>query len=341
MSALRPSACGLRLPFVARAIHPEAAPTDGVGFDVIRETLQLGTAVQGRLGLLLQEATVATFRPDMETVTLLEATTGRGSSALDLLGAIALQRPSGLIVIEGHQRRGGGAFFVEHGVAVSAFTCSTRQRIETWLPELNRKFPDRFDASGHERIGAARRFIEEAVIEAFLVAHDLGSRMVMIRGDVEWLGSRLPSKQAPGMEQLLLETTRRIDEMPTMMLDVGSLDRVLVRGSTPQRTVDPDGRTSDACDLWTMIDNARTAHEVLQESMLGQFRGLDALARLLREGHACWRTEAASAPAESRPSAERGGSYSFVRTSSGPGRAERVDVRRVVQAPRHNPLDDD
>ncbi len=316
-----------------------------------------------RRPLVVCGTTVATVGSDPSRVTPLCATSARDLPVVEVLAALASQRPTGVLVLETADGTRGFAFEIDQGRVTGARGRGDLERLESWLTEVYRRMPERAaetevpeGAAGW--VGLARDFVQERVLEHLAIAREPGARMTFVRGDVEWLGARLPAEYGMGLDHLLLEHARRHDEMPKLQAFVGPLHRIARPLSEPGPEPglaeaaggtgldffgDPDqaalSEWRDAILVWRLCDGTRTLREIVEASLLGTFRGLGALVMLARCGHVeivTPRPEPAASPPP-RPTRSVDTQYVYVRPKK--PQIERVATRRgaMIIAPGAEP----
>lgn len=259
--------------------------------------------LQGRRNLVARGMVFATVGPDPAAITPVCAISARDLPVVDVLAALAAQDPSGVLVIE--TQDDAFAFEVDRGRLTGARGLGALDQLEPFVAEVHRRHPQRFgpdEEIGRDQPGwmkVARAFVEERVLDQLTLGRTPGTRMTLIRGDVEWLGTRLPPGVGPTLGHVLLEHARRFDELPKVIEMLGDLDRVAVPlaepGERPHHAPthgsgewdffsDPDpaalAEWNDALAMWSLCDGESSLRELIEGAMLGQFRGLLALRTL-------------------------------------------------------------
>lgn len=258
----------------------------------------------GRRMLVARGMPFATVGADPATITPVCAVSARDLPVVDVLAALAAQDPTGVLVIEAPDD--AFAFEVDRGRLTGARGLGPLDQLEPFVAEVHRRHPQRFgpdEAIGRDHpawMKVARAFVEERVLDQLTSSRVPGTRMTLIRGDVEWVGTRLPPGIGPTLGHVLLEHARRFDELPKVLDVIGDLDRVAVplaepgdRPAPPPRSEsgddwdffsDPDpaalAEWDDAVAMWSLCDGESSLREVLDAAMLGRFRGLLALRTL-------------------------------------------------------------
>jgi hypothetical protein len=286
-------------------VTPSDLITQHVSLDATRPVARTRRILQ------LRGIPVATVGPDPAAVTPMCAVSARDMPVVDTLAAVAAQDPTGVLLIE--TRDAAFAFEVKHGRIIGARGTGPRGQLEAWVAEVHRRHPERFAALGSTApdapawIDVARAFVEEHVLDQLALCREPGARLTLARGDIEWCGTRIPEHVGPTLRHLLLEHARRYDETPRIMAGLGSLDRVAVPMREPgQRPTaaprkrnadendwdffdDPDpaalAEWDDAVRVWSLCDGASTLAEVVDEALLGHFRGILALHTLVKAQH--------------------------------------------------------
>ena len=120
---------------------------------------------------------------------------------------------------------------------------------------------------------------------------DEAVRLADVRGDIEWLGTRLPPGVGPTLGHVLLEHARRFDELPKVLESLGDLDRLAIPlaepGMRPNRPTaspssndwdffsDPDpaamNEWNDAVAVFALCDGESSLREIVDAAMLGEF----------------------------------------------------------------------
>ncbi len=264
--------------------------------------------VSGPRTLTVGDVPLATVGPDAGRLNPLTATSAEGMPAVEILAAIASQDPSGVLIIE----LGGGSGFgfeLQSGRVVGARGPGRLGQLEHWCAEVHQRFPRRFgnhppDASGSLDplwLDIARDFIREHAIEFLEASATPGTRMTLLRGDVTWLGTSIPSERAPGLQHLLLEQARRHDELPRLEKKLGDLRQTVLPMHEPDTSPPgckpttsaaedewdldgPDPATTETWTqaqlLWSLCDGQHSIDELIDLSLLGRFRTLAAVSML-------------------------------------------------------------
>jgi hypothetical protein len=259
---------------------------------------------QGRRTLVLKGMTLATVGPDPSDITPVCAVSARDLPVTDVLAGLASQDPTGVLIIETSEE--AFAFEVNQGRLCGARGVGALDQLEPFVAEVHRRHPQRFGAD--EEIGAdqpawmkvARAFVEERVLDQLTLGRKPGTRMTLIRGDIAWCGTRLPTGVGPTLGHVLLEHARRFDELPKLLESLGDLDRIAIPlaepGIRPARPTasassndwdffsDPDpaamNEWNDAVAVFALCDGESSLREIVDIALLGEFRGLLALRTL-------------------------------------------------------------
>lgn len=258
-----------------------------------------------RRALVARGMRFATVGPDPAAITPVCTVSARDLPVVEVLAALAAQNPTGVLIIETPED--AFAFEVNRGRLTGARGLGPLDQLEPFVASVHRRHPERFghdDAVGRDHpawMRVARAFVEERVLDQLALGRLPGTRMTLIRGDVEWIGTRLPPSLGPTLAHVLLEQARRFDEMPKIDAALGDLDRVAVPlaepGERPQHVErsgpsndwdffsDPDpaalAEWEDAVELFKLCDGELSLNEVVDTAMLGRFRGLLAMRTLV------------------------------------------------------------
>jgi len=288
----------------ADVVTPSDLITQYVSMDATRPV------ARGRRVLQLRGLPVATVGPDPASVTPMCAVSARDMPVVDTLAAVAAQDPTGVLLIE--TRDAAFAFEVKNGRILGARGTGPRGQLEAWVAEVHRRHPERFAAAGTAAdtpawLEVARAFVEEHVLDQLALCREPGARLTLARGDIQWVGTRIPEHVGPTLRHLLLEHARRYDEEPRILAALGSLDRVAVPmrepGARPVAATrkpsasdsdwdffdDPDpaalAEWDDAVRIWSLCDGQSTIAEIVDDALLGRFRSLLALHTLVKSQH--------------------------------------------------------
>lgn len=258
-----------------------------------------------RKTLVVAGVPVATVSGDPAHLTPLSTTSAEGMPVVEILAAIAAQHPTGLLILEERPPlERGFAFCLTGGKVVGARGPGRLDQLEAWLAELHRRFPERFeetDGRWPAWTKVARNFVSERVLDNLELAHQPGARMTFLRGDVQWVGTELSASNGPALEPLLLEHARRWDETPKIRQRLGDVKRVVVPLNPPLERPDKEAHAASSGAEWDFLDEPDDAaldewhdakivysrcdghsciEQVVEQAMLGRFRGLAALAAL-------------------------------------------------------------
>ncbi len=282
--------------------------------ELLAEQLAVGPArvlAEGRRNLMMRGLPVATIGSDPGRVTAVCAVSAADHPAVDVLAALASQDPSGVLVIETVDD--AFAFEVTAGRLTGARGLGALDQLEPHVAEVHRRHPERFgpaaefgpDAPAWMKV--ARTFVEERVLDQLQLCRAPGARLTLVRGDVAWLGTRLPAHVGPSLGHVLLENARRIDERNKVLAALGPRDRLVVplsepgaRPSSKPTAADADGEAwdffsdpdpaalaewDDALLVWSLCDGSSSIAEIVEAAMLGEFRALLALRTLVVARH--------------------------------------------------------
>lgn len=286
-------------------VTPSDLITQHVSLDATRPVARTRRILQ------LRGLPVATVGPDPASVTPMCAVSARDMPVVDTLAAVAAQDPTGVLLIE--TKDVAFAFEVKHGRIIGARGTGPHGQLEAWVAEVHRRHPERFPTTSSTNaetpawLEVARSFVEEHVLDQLALCREPGARLTLARGDIEWVGTRIPEQVGPTLRHLLLEHARRYDEEPRIMAALGSLDRVAVpmrepgkRPSAAPRKAnaseedwdffdDPDpaalAEWDDAVRIWSLCDGQSTLAEIIEVALLGRFRSLLALQTLVKAQH--------------------------------------------------------
>ncbi|HWB74240.1 MAG TPA: hypothetical protein VG755_04780 [Nannocystaceae bacterium] len=317
-----------------------------------------------RRQLVVRGVTVATVGPDPAAITPMCAVSARDLPVVDILAALAAQDPTGVLVIEAGDE--AFAFEVIRGRLAGARGTGPLDRVESFVAEVHRKQPERFSPrndSGADTpawMQVARTFVEERVLDQLQLCLAPGARMTLVRGDVEWIGTRLPEGVGPTLAHVLLEHARRSDETPRILATLGSMQRVAIPmiepGTQPHRPAqlkgpsegwdffdDPDpaalAEWDDARRIWQLCDGESTMGEIIDNAMIGHFRASLALHTLVVGKHIVLvdGERAAAAAAESGPRAAvipmRPSTFETQKTTEMPRLGNASPALRVAEQP--------
>ncbi len=232
---------------------------------------------------------------------------GSADAVGEVIATFVGMRPCGLLIFDGGIQGRPYAFFLRKGRLCSAVGRGQFETLTKWILERDRR--DRVrgrDApkgvSGSRWLTRAKEFVEESLQDALRCGHGASATVLLIQGDVHWLGDEINPQLAPDLQFLLLEHARRSDESPGVLARLGSLSQVAIPCQAlpdhPQRAkckgvgqdfVDqPDDAAMlewrDAQDLFEWCDGVTTLEEAIEGAMVGYFRGVMALATLVKLG---------------------------------------------------------
>ena len=303
---------------ISTPVDQSAAKTLRERPETVTTTELLSTQLQatqprevGTRTLTVGGVAVALVSTDVARLNPITATSSAELPALEMLAALAGHDPTGVMVVEDAAGGSGFAFNVEHGRVTGARGPGAFHDLKLWAKELHTRFPERVttpppgetDAPGPEWVDLARDFVREHTLESLESTTTPGTRITLLRGDVEWQGPTLPSDVGLGLQHLLLEQARRHDELPRMLQKLGDLGQLalpmyepgpLPPGGKPTPTGDADGwgdaepdpANRKAWDLarsvYHLCDGQRSIAELIDYGMLGRFRTLEAVILLAK-----------------------------------------------------------
>lgn len=261
---------------------------------------------------------VARLGADASKINPMCARSAAGIPVIEMLAAIASQDPTGVLIIETADRDDGFAFNVEQGRVVSAKGPGALGQLETWCSSVHQRFPERFETDPDDEstfepswVRVPKVFVSERTLDYLELTLRPGIQLTFVRGDVEWIGTSLSTEASVTLSHLLLEHARRTDERPRLLSQLGELDQIVVPISKPATEPttpsldtkssgddeaedwdffdDPDPAAmqewNDAQALWTLCDGQHSIEEVIEQGMLGRFRGLAAITALASRQH--------------------------------------------------------
>ncbi|MBX7079243.1 MAG: hypothetical protein K1X88_08675 [Nannocystaceae bacterium] len=321
-------------PISLESARQAAAAARGVTpSELLAEQLAVGPArviAEGRRNLVMRGLPVATIGSDPGRVTAVCAVSAAEHPAVDVLAALASQDPSGVLVIETVDD--AFAFEVTAGRLTGARGLGALDQLEPHVAEVHRRHPERFgpaaelgpDAPAWMKV--ARTFVEERVLDQLQLCRAPGARLTLVRGDVAWMGTRLPPHVGPTLGHVLLENARRIDERAKVNAALGPRDRLVVPLSEPGPRPpskpapqqgdaeawdffsDPDpaalAEWDDALLVWSLCDGSSSIAEIVDAAMIGEFRALLALRTLVVARHVVLVEPRPSAPPASESGAQ-------------------------------------
>lgn len=360
MRNVRPVSSQEREPTTAPTFGEPVSPTELVAQHLGGAPRPVG---DHRRQLVVRGVTVATVGPDPAAITPMCAVSARDLPVVDILAALAAQDPSGVLVIEAGDE--AFAFEVIRGRLAGARGTGPLDRVESFVAEVHRKQPERFSprtdsaADTPAWMQVARTFVEERVLDQLALCRAPGARMTLVRGDIEWVGTRLPEGVGPTLAHVLLEHARRSDETPRILATLGSLQRIAIPmiepGTQPHRPAqlkgpgegwdffdDPDpaalAEWDDARRIWALCDGESTMGEIIDNAMIGHFRASLALHTLVVGKHIVLVDgERAAAAAESGPRAAvipmRPPSFETAQTTEMPRLGNASPALRVAEQP--------
>lgn len=258
--------------------------------------------------LIVGDLPVAIVASEGARINPMRTTSAHGMPVVEMLAAMAATDPTGVLALESADGRRGFAFEVVGGRVTGAQGTGEFGQLERWSAGIHARFPDRFKAGNKGMplwVQLARTFVSTRVLEALVDSAEVGTQMTFVRGEVQWIGTRLPTDQGVRLSHLLLDYARVSDETPKLEQRLGSTTQLVVPISHPPAEPvaeapkeDPDGwgfldeqepgddeEWKDACAVWSLCDGVMSIEELIVAAMLGRFRTLSALARLRDAGH--------------------------------------------------------
>lgn len=258
--------------------------------------------------LIVGDLPVAIVASEGARINPMRTTSAEGMPVVEMLAAMAATDPTGVLALESADGRRGFAFEVVGGRVTGAQGTGEYGQLERWSAGIHARFPDRFKAGDNGMplwVQLARTFVSTRVLEALVDSEEVGTQMTFVRGEVQWIGTRLPTDQGVRLSHLLLDYARVSDEMPKLAQRLGSTTQLVVPISHPPAQPaseapegDPDGwgfldeadpgddeEWKDACAVWSLCDGVMSVEELIVAAMLGRFRTLSALTRLRDAGH--------------------------------------------------------
>ncbi len=226
------------------------------------------------------------------------ACVGGVGSVVELVSAMAAVRGEGVLLLLPPGTRAGWSFFLSDKRIVGALGGGPIGDFTSWSAAF-----DRLHGPPGEGERREAGFLTEATLGALVECEVPGARLWLAAGDdIVWAQKVHPVSASPTVQQIVLEYARRQDEREKLLRQVGSVDRILVPVSEPAergRVTSPSGapdfrRDPDAAalaewtdvrQLWGLCDGTSSVVRVVELALLGEFRGMSAIAELLARGH--------------------------------------------------------
>ncbi len=222
---------------------------------------------------------------------------------VDMLAGIASQTPTGLLALESADGSWGAAFDIVEGRVVAAISTDEHGQVDRWSAAVHHRSPNRFSAEGERPLwmSLARMFIETSVLESLRRSSEVGTQLTFLRGDVQWIGSRLEPEDALKLDYLLMEHARQRDEFVLLARTIESEAAIVVPvarppHSAPKTELDRGDESDwselreadevaleqwkDAAAVWAMCDGESSVAQTIESSLLGRFRTLRSLVAL-------------------------------------------------------------
>lgn len=263
-----------------------------------------GTQSPDRIVVTLGGRAVATTNPDPMMVNTLQASSTAGMPALDVLGNLVVNDPTGVVVVR--QGVEGLTFALRHGRVVGAFGTGPRGSMQAWSQAARtQEIEKAVSMPGRSGVGLARLFIERCVLEHLPMTTEIGAIVSVFRGDVEWTGSMLEVEDAPSLRHLLMEFARETDDRNQVEQRLQPLSRFVVPMAPPLQSADSTrslgSQAGDEADfgegependephtvlwtVWKICDSVSSIDVVAGRSVFGRAPTLRALEELQRRG---------------------------------------------------------
>ncbi len=249
---------------------------------------------------------VAVMSGERSRVSPLRWTSALDMPPVDMLAGIASQAPTGLLAFESADGLWGAAFDIVHGRIVAAMSTDEHGQVERWSATIHHRSPSRFQATDDQPLWLclARAFLETRLLEGLRRSAEVGTQLTFLRGEVQWLGSRLEPEDGIKLDYVLMEHARQRDELAILERKMDSeLAIVVPMRKPPSRAPgvevlpsdegdwgdlrEPDELSielwRDACAVWALCDGATSVEQTLEHSLLGRFRTMKSLVQL-RDG---------------------------------------------------------
>ena len=252
-----------------------------------------------RIVVTLGGRAVATINADPSMVNTLQASSTAGMPALDLLGGLVSNQPSGVVVVR--QGVEGLTFALEDGRVVGAFGTGPRGAMQSWSALAREQVVrDGGDAS------LSRLFLRRCVLEHLPMTTEIGAIVSVFRGDVRWSGETVEVEHAPRLQHLLMDFARETDDCKVLERKLQPLSRLAVPLAPPSPSAEPGtdaggdeneddfgGLGEDVDDegeailtaVWKMCDNVSSIDAIAERSVFGRMATLGALETLQRRDH--------------------------------------------------------
>ncbi len=264
------------------------------------------TITESKHELVVAGLTVALVSSEFSKLSPMRSTSAIGMPVVETLAGVASQQPSGLLALESSDGSWGAAFDISSGRIAAAQSVGELGQLEQWGAAVHHRLANRFGRSAGTPLWVelAHEFVWITALESLGRAAAVGTQMTFIRGEVDWIGSRLPPARAVKLSHVLLEHARQVDDLPSLERRVGPETTLVIplRRPTeplvlPRKAQSGDdwaalGNDSeeelagwrDACAIWEICDRESTVADIVDRSMLGRFRAMRALAILMNGG---------------------------------------------------------
>lgn len=299
-------------------VEPSAAPTllrrpeTVTPAELLANQLQGTAPVEvGTRTLTLCGVPVAEVTTNAAHLNPTTATSSEGMPAIEMLAALAGHEPSGVLLVESANGKQGFAFNLDKGRVTGGRGPGPVGDLESWSEERHARFPERTktpppsqcDTPDPQWAELAREFVYESALVSLERSSVPGTRIILLRGDVDWLPSTLPVESSPSLQHLLMEQARREDELPRMLDKLGDHGQLalpmyepgpLPPGGKPNANGDSDGWGNAEPDqanrkawelartVFRLCDGQRSLRELAEYGMLGEFRTLEAIILLAK-----------------------------------------------------------
>jgi|GEM_PF-1554122 len=257
--------------------------------------------------LIVGDLPVAVVASEGARINPMRTTSAQGMPAVEMLAAMAATDPTGVLALESADGKRGFAFEVVAGRVTGAQGTGEYGQLERWSAGIHARFPERFKAGDRGMplwVQLAKTFVSTRFLEALMHAEEVGTQMTFVRGEVQWIGTRLPTEHGIRLGHLLLEYARVNDEMPQLEQRLGPTTQLVVPISHPapeppakatdneadgwgalNSAPEDDEEWKDARAVWSLCDGVMSIEELLAAAMLGRFRTMSAVLRLRDAGH--------------------------------------------------------
>ena len=227
----------------------------------------------------------------------------------EVLAAWSMLRPDGLLVLEPAGCDDLWTFLLRGGRVCGAQGSGAFDCLDTWLPERRHRHAARGAPSVPDPTLRVE-YVRERLLDQLMVSTPLGSRALLLRGNFMWMDTVIDPDAAPSLEHLMLECARRQDEWPSVQAYIkpgavpvpardpavtasaNAAEMAQLKGSDAPSwdfVEDPDEAAteewSDVRLVYSMCEGASSIREVLEESLLGEYRTAAAICTLVRCGN--------------------------------------------------------